>query len=440
MSPDVPQSKFEKAVSASLFILLAAVGWIPFLYATWREPYAAPPFLLVAAGLGLISASMVYDAAERLIGQGRGIYTAAVFFSFAPVGALISDTALLPIVSLLFIVSSVVWLAIRAEGRNRGFYLFVIGGLLLFCGFLFLFLALCSVLIFGIWLAAGSSSKKVLLFIACSAAFFIGTGLRVVLDLGIPLILELPALESIHSVRIVLMQLPWLLWIIPLAVLSVRKSQLPDWQLGGLITLVIVYAVSLFGKIDPMIVGAIAAPVLSLCVTDILFRWFALKRKESKFFYVLPVLLSSAAMLVLVAARFVELDWFEKLDRYQSFAALFLFLISVVFAVRQLPRWNFGVSVGLGLLAGSLWWVRKELLYMDDPFLQEPETESVVINYIPVLVVALIVIMKRLYGRRLPRLDLKQEAGCHGSPRQICGCSIMSDGASGRVNWSMSHP
>ncbi|MBU1921426.1 metallophosphoesterase, partial [bacterium] len=365
------------------------------------------PFLLVSAGLGLISAAMVYDAAERLIGQGKGIYAAAVFFSFAPLGSVISDSALLPISSLLFITASVNWLAVRAEGRNRAFNLFVIGGLLLFSGFLFSFLPLCLVFLFGIWLAAARADKKLMVLLSLLAAFFIGSVLRTVLDPGIPLILELPAPENVHAIKAVLLQLPWLVWIVPLGALVWHKSKLPAWQSGGLAALILVYSAGLLMKMDMLAVGAAAAPMLALCVTDLLFRWFARKRKESVFIYALPGFLSALAMLLLVAARFVEVDWFEKLDRNQGFAALFLFVLAIVLIARKLPRWSFGVSVALGLLAGSLWWVRPGLLDMEDPLAPQAEPDSFLLNYIPVLIVAMFVVMRRLYGRRMPRAAQK---------------------------------
>lgn len=403
MSTDAPLSKFEKAVSAFLFILLAAVGWIPFLYATWREPYAAPPFLFVSAGLGLISAALVYDAAERLIGQGKGIYAAAVFCSFAPVGVVLADSSFLPIASLLFIVTAVNWLAVRAEGRNRGFNLFVLGGLILCSGLLFSFFVPCIVLLFGIWLAAARSKQKFSVGLSLFALYFIGAGLRTVLDTGIPLILELPEPESIHVIKVSLLQLPWLLWVVPLFVLALRRKELQAWQYGGLVAVVLVYAAGIWLKMNIFVVGAVAAPLLTLCTTELLFRWFAKKRKDATFIFALPGLLTALAILTLVAARFVEVDWFAKLDRNQGFAALFLFMIAIVFAIRKLPRWSFGISVAMGLLTGSLWWVRPGLLDMEAPLTPQPEPDSFFMNYIPVLIVAAAVIMRRLYGRRMPR-------------------------------------
>jgi Icc-related predicted phosphoesterase len=170
--------------------------------------------------------------------------------------------------------------------------------------------------------------------------------------------------------------------------------------------------------------------MLSLCVTDMLFRWFALKRSESKIVYSLPLLISAAVMLLLVAARFVEVDWFEKLYRYQAFAALFLFVLAIIFLIRKLPRWSFAVSVALGFLAGSLWWVRPGLLDMEDPMMQEPPSDPVFLNYIPVLIVAFVVIMRRLYGRRIPRAALKQ-----GERFQFSGANLRLFDRTRRPEW-----
>jgi hypothetical protein len=53
MNQAAEQSKFEKAAAALLFVLIAAIGWLPHFYATWREPYAIPSFLFSSAALDL---------------------------------------------------------------------------------------------------------------------------------------------------------------------------------------------------------------------------------------------------------------------------------------------------------------------------------------------------------------------------------------------------
>ena len=158
MNQNVEQSRFEKAVSAVLFLLIAVIGWAPFFYAMWREPYAIFSFMFLSAGLGILSAALVYNTAERLLGLGKGIYAAAILCSFAPLGAVLSDSALLPVAMLIFTASAANALAVRAQGKNRNFNLVIIGGLLLIMGYLFSFFAASLVFVFSIVRSSSSSS------------------------------------------------------------------------------------------------------------------------------------------------------------------------------------------------------------------------------------------------------------------------------------------
>jgi hypothetical protein len=304
MNQTAEQSKFEKAVTALLFILTAVIGWMPFFYATWREPFAIPSFLFAAAALGILSAALIYDAAERLIGIGKGIYAAAIVFSFAPLGAALADSALLPITMLIFAASAINSLAVRAQGRNRGFNLVIIGGLLLIMGYLFSFFAACLVFVFGVWLALRDSSRKLMLCGALAICYFLGSLLRNVADIGLPLILGIPKPEDLHIVKAILLQLPWLFWLIPLLILIPKERKLlPAWQIGAALVSIATYCVTAALDMDLMVASAAAAPILAISVTDLCARWFAMKRRENQIVFALPVLLSAIAMLLLVGLR-----------------------------------------------------------------------------------------------------------------------------------------
>ncbi len=69
---------------------MAVVGWAPALAATWDLPWVTRMLLPASLAMVLFALGLVYDAAERLLGAGRGIYAAAVFCSL-PATGLIAD-------------------------------------------------------------------------------------------------------------------------------------------------------------------------------------------------------------------------------------------------------------------------------------------------------------------------------------------------------------
>jgi hypothetical protein len=428
---DSSQSSFEKAVTALLFIGLAAAGWSPFIWATWREPFAHPPFLLFSAALGLLSLAFVYDSAERLIGSGKGIYAVAVACSFAPVGAVIADSGLLAVSALMFVTAAINWFAIRAHGRNRSFNLFMIAALLLLVGYLFSFFAGALVLLFGIWMAAVRSDEKPWRSAWLLVLWIVGSALRSVIELGIPLIMEIPAPENLPIFKALLLQLPWLLWVVPLSLLWTRNKT-ANWQLAAGLVIALLYAVGLFVNLNPLVIGAVAAPVLALSATELFTRWFAMKRREPQMLFSLPAVVASILLLSIAAVRIFHFEWFEAPSQPQALLAIFLCVLTITLAWRKFPRWNFAAMVGLGLLAGSLWWVRKELLYMEDPFAaEEIDVWDQIFNYLPVLLIAFVVVMKRLYGKRLPR-----SAKLPGDPFKFSGRNLRLFSKVGRREWS----
>ncbi|MBK6910909.1 MAG: glycosyltransferase family 39 protein [bacterium] len=82
-----------------------------------RGFYDAPAVLF--GGLcGIVAAAFTYDAAERMLGAGRGVYASAVLATFIPTAIVISEPPLMSHASLLFVTSAALWMAARATESN----------------------------------------------------------------------------------------------------------------------------------------------------------------------------------------------------------------------------------------------------------------------------------------------------------------------------------
>ena len=70
----------------------------------------------------LFALGLVYDAAERLLGAGRGIYAAAIFCSLPATGLIATDPARLAVGALTMVTALGLWLAVARPAKSGPFF------------------------------------------------------------------------------------------------------------------------------------------------------------------------------------------------------------------------------------------------------------------------------------------------------------------------------
>ena len=392
-------SQYEKLVAAGLFLLVAALGWGPFVAAASTVAYIERAFLLVMLALVVLSLAILYDAAERLSIKGRGIYVVAVFCSLPAVGVLITDPGLLPVAMLLLLVSSAIWFATRATGENRRFLLAMLAGLLLIAGYAFFTFAGALAFLFAIWLAVDKSSHRASLSGVLAASYAAGMGLRILMGDWLPY-LHVTA-DTFGPSSIILLS-PWRLYVLPVFITLLFAHQYSkSWHLGALITLVVTSGMALITQTSLVAVSAILAPLLAVLAGDLALESFTPDLpKVRRWLLALPLLLTP--FLLTICAAFVVDGQFglPALGWPAATLALILAAVLLVTTLLRLPRWSFALMFAAGIWLGSLFWPRADFL-PEEPAANPTYWPWLIAGIVAVIVAAMVA--RIYYGRPIPR-------------------------------------
>ena len=388
-------------MAAGTFVLVAALGWVPFVSAAWRAPYIERAFVFVSLALGMMSLALIYDAVEHFLGNGRGIYFVAIFCSLPTTGILISNPGLLPVAMLLLLICAATWFAVRAKGDYRAFLLAMLAGILLISGFGFQWYPGALVFAFAVWLSCQRSSRPVTLAIVLVASYGFGILLRQIGGLALPTLVLPPSPEQ-WTTAVALM--PWRIYVLPLLIfLLIPPRQVEHWQIAAVIVLFATAIAGFLGHTNLTTISIVLTPVLVTLAGGLVLESFTPDlSKPRKWPLALPPLIAAVTILAFGVAGMtgfagVKAPVFGQL----VFGALIAVLL--VFAtLRWLPRVLFALLFATGLWFGSFLWPAAEEFQMDTA----PVSSR--LWWVAGVGVALVggVLFRTYYGRRIPRKTL----------------------------------
>jgi hypothetical protein len=399
MNSDSSPLRFEKMLGSGLFLAIVALGWGPFLVAAWRTPYLEHAFLPVLLAIGILSLSLIYDAAEHFIARGRGIYFAAIFCSLPATGILISDPGMLPAAMLVLLVSAAIWFAARATGENRRFFLAMLAGLLLISGFAFYTFSGALALLLPVWIATAASTHRTRNSAILILAYAAGMALRLIGGQFLPLFHV--SFEGLGVMTTALMS-PWRMYLLPIIItLLIAREPFQPWHVVTLLTLVAASLLSILTKTGLQAVGAVLSPLLTLLAGDLALESFVPDLRKSRRWLLALPLLAAAVVLTIVGAFALDGRYAVPALGWLSTAlALALAIALILAALLDLPRWGFALMVAAGIWFGSLFWPHSEFL--------PGEIESTSSPWIWVVVAGIVAVAAGIsyriyYGRPIPR-------------------------------------
>lgn len=379
-----------------LFALLLCAGWVPFLIQTGRAGIFDPVLVMLGGVFGVLAAGFVYDAAERLLGAGKGVYAIAVLASCVPSAIILSEPPLVTSASMLFVSSAALWLAARATAENvreSVVMLSLLGGI--------------TLAVFGFWpsaflplvaLAIPFEKGKLPWTLAVVPLVVAVGGLLVNRSgaLPFPVMAEIRPEIDASLAEYVLLTLPWLPWFAALLALPRRFTQASWPRVVILLASLLALANHLFDINWVGFAGA-AAPFGALGVTALFARWFEddsdvlLARLK---WIALP---TAIALTGVLAARIVK--W-EQIVVSRDFAVLafLLAVLTVVGILKDARRWILAMQLAAGWLIGALWW-----FYPPGSTFEELSSESLLTALLPPAGILTLAISRLLFGRRMPR-------------------------------------
>ncbi|MBK6765444.1 MAG: metallophosphoesterase [bacterium] len=395
----------DQALGAFMFVILVLLGWAPFVYSTAKLALYDAPAIMLGGIFAILAAGLTYDAADRLLGAGKGVYAAAILASFVPSAIVLSEPPLLSASAMMFVTAAAVWFAARATAdtfRESLFFVAILNGL--------------ATALYGLWVPASLPFAALILLrarfkisnmqllIAVSPAIF-GLLLK---NSGVVPLPDIAAIRPDISMTLaesLIFALPWAPWLLALLFVSrtVMDAAWPRW-IGGFVLLSL--AAHFARQEDWVVLAGAVGPLVALCVGALLARWFAGEPEGRLRALGSVALLSAAAMMTLTAARFLKPEQLVLSQNHAVIALLAAVLLTVAF-VTDARRLTFGLLVGSGLVAGALWW-QYPLGGGYDSLPQE-------VSLIPWLVAAAMLVRGLIlffYGRHMPR-KLRQPVADH---------------------------
>lgn len=397
------QSAYEKAVSALMLIVLAAAGWGIFFVLSARQPFVEPAYLLFSAALAVLALATLFDGTDRLFSPGRGVYAAAVLTSLPVFTTAIIDTKLLPVIALAAVAAAGVWMAIRAEGEDRPWFIGLLTVLFLATGYGYAFFPGTISLLFILWLAVFRSQRRFLTAVLLIIAFAAGAVLRSRIDLGIPYLLTVSSDSGAPALKTLLALFPWSFYLIPAVIRIVTdKSFRTSWQTGAALTLLLLLVAGGFGKSGIPTVATVGGPILGLLVCSLALESFNPETSRStRRLLKLPGLFT---VLLLLAVFIMGITGSPQLPKLNSLHLTGLFVLAATLlwtTLRNNARWAFALLFASGTAITALIWQPARLF--DQP-LAEAEISPLLP---PVVLLGLAVIgwlgSRMLFGRKLPR-------------------------------------
>jgi predicted phosphodiesterase len=347
--------QIEQAISALVLVAIAVLAWMPLIVQSQGRPYTAWMLVPMSLAMALFALALVYEVAERMLGPGRGIYAVAVFCTVPAVGLAASDPAAMQLAALLVFNSAAVFLASRARGEERPFFLGMLALLLLVAG---AFFGLSAALAFyvAIALAVAEISQRparVLLGMCLALLHAAAANLHFFVDLPWP---QFTLGKSDLTLASALSLLPWTLWIIP-ALLRFRSRSSAEhrWR----------RAVALFALLAPLFavlfgenvtgVSVAFAPALALLATQLLHEDLAADRASRNIAAVTwPAFLT---VLALLAISFLSVTGVlaKPVMGVAHVAAGVILAVALAWAAfSRLHRWAFFLLAVTGVYFGLL--------------------------------------------------------------------------------------
>jgi hypothetical protein len=348
--------RIEEAISALIVAAIAIFAWAPLIAQSAHQPYMVWTLVPVSLAMALFALALIYDVAERLLGSGRGVYAAAVFCTVPAVGLAASDPAAMHLASLLVFNAAAVFIASRARGDERPFFIGMLAFLLLVAGAFFGFPAAALAFGFAMMLAVGEGGKRqtrLLLYASLWLCFVVGVDIRVLADLPLP---RFHFATSPVTLIPALSLLPWTLWMIP-ALLRFRWPSSDSrrwWKAAALFALLAPALAVLWGH-DLIAVSVALSPALALLATHLLHEDLAAGRAASKIpALTLPSLLTALALL---AVSFLSVSGVlakPVMGAAQIAAGVVLAVALAWTAFHRLQRWAFFLLAVTGVCFGLL--------------------------------------------------------------------------------------
>jgi hypothetical protein len=378
MTDSSRQSTFEKLVSALLVVGMVAIGWGPQVRAATALPFIDRFLLPITLSIAILALGMLYDAVERFLGQGRGIYAAAIFCSLPATGMVAANPAELSTVAFLFILSIGIWMAVRAKGDDRPFFLAMIGVLLIAAGYFFRgdFRAIAFYCVGGLAAyhlpeaARAKHARRGTLKIY-GAAFFLlyvagalaGEFLK--LDVSLPKPIPVPVMPNFW--RGILPWLPWTLFLIP-ALSDLKKYQPRSWQYPALGVFAVLLPLACFPDKNSVIFAAVAVPVLALLLSEQIHADFVQAwTNRRRLLRALPGLLSALLLWALAVLSTTRWSSNPDLQSWQAVAAVLVGSALLWTTLANLPRWSFVLLFAAGVLLGQMVQVHDAFLRQTEP-------------------------------------------------------------------------
>ncbi len=419
MSSEPKPSLYEKSIAVFLVLVFAGCGWGPYIYKTLDMSYSEKPALFAALAFAVFAMGLVYEAAERLLAKGRGIYAVAVFCSLPATGIIATEPGMLAIAGLMLSIALALWLTSRAYGDDRPYFLGMLGALLLFSGYIFGTFVGTFALLAVIGLATRESQQRVITGSVLFALLVAGMWAHYAVQFGLPTLSMIVAPGGDTIGRAVLPWLPWALWLVP-ALLIVNESRfLFHWWrwIGGFLLLILIAAAITHNGMET--VAAAAAPLLALLAADVLYESFSARLSDrSTGFLSLPLLILSVCLLLLSFLSSLKLSFVPIVGLFPTAAALVLAAGIVWTVLNGLIRWSFPFLFGAGLLFGRVFDTR-------DPILSESPSAAQAVSlptYLSLLAatVLLFLLLQWTVGRRFQRVtERDREFRFGGSNFQI---------------------
>ncbi|MCX6601000.1 MAG: metallophosphoesterase [bacterium] len=348
--------QIEQAISALVLVAIAILAWFPLIVQSQGRPYTAWMLVPMSLAMVLFALALVYDVAERMLGPGRGIYAVAVFCTVPAVGLAACDPAAMQLAAFLVFNAAAVFLASRARGEERPFFLGMLALLLLVAGAFFGFPAAAMVFAFAIVLAVGEISKRparVLLGMCLLLLYVVSANIRFLIDLPLP---HFTLGRSAFTLTSVLSLLPWTLWIIP-ALLRFRSRSSAEhrWRTAAaLFALVAPPFAVLFGD-NVTAVSVAFAPALALLATHLLHEDLAAGRAARNIPAVtLPALLTALALLTVAFFSVIGVLAKPVMGATHIAAGVILAVALAWAAFSRLHRWAFFLLAIAGVYFGLL--------------------------------------------------------------------------------------
>lgn len=349
------QSTYEKAVAAALVVLLAIVGWGAFVFTATSLAFVEAALLPMTLAMAVFALGLLYEAAERLLGRGRGIYTAAVFCTLPATGMVAASPGALPAAGLMLINAVAVWMAMRASGDERPYYLGMLTALLLFGGYLFGGFAGSFALPFAGLLAARQGVRRMLAAGVAVGGWIIGVVLHYYVRIGLPTLGMIAASDTMSALTLALPLLPWAVFAVFPLFRNFRRLSVDVWRVEGAGVALLIAVLMVFSGASTSAAGAAFAPLLALLgaafITDDFSRQHIGKRANAA---VLAGLLTAGALLALPLLAALNRGGLPPVSIGHAATAAVLAAALLWTVVRNAPRWCFVLLCGAGLLLSRI--------------------------------------------------------------------------------------